>query len=53
MAELMAVVSLVEPLPVAPKFLTLRVVPLEFDTLTDTEVLAVVPKVSVARAVRV
>lgn len=41
-------------MPVAPKFFTLRVVlPLEFDTLTETEVLAVVPRVSVARAVSV
>jgi len=53
MAELMAAVSLVEPLPVAPKFLTLRVVLLEFDTFTDTEAVAVRLEVLVARAVRV
>jgi len=53
MALLMAAVSSVEPLPVAPKFLTLMMVPLELDTLTDTEALAVAPTVLVARAVRV
>ncbi len=51
-ALLMAAVSLVSPLPIAPKFKTLIVTPL-LDTLTVTEVVALLPEVSVARAVRV
>ena len=40
-------------MPVAPKFLTFRMVPLEFETFTDTEAVTVRLEVLVARAVRV
>jgi hypothetical protein len=49
MAALIPAVSLVDPLPVAPKFTTLSVTPL-FDTLIVMEVLAVTPDVFVAWA---